>query len=76
MVRLKAKNVYDGGWNFDISIPYGAIKSSSQILNIDFEGQRISIPYGAIKSDYLVTHYPRALISIPYGAIKSNKLFL
>ena len=49
MVRLKGPFNCFIKYSCDISIPYGAIKSYTNIPHI-FHNQSISIPYGAIKS--------------------------
>jgi len=49
MVRLKARLVYLQSRFLNISIPYGAIKSTTQTASLQVH-TCISIPYGAIKS--------------------------
>ena len=55
MVRLKEDRQKYFDLVREISIPYGAIKSS-KILNAPLEASTISIPYGAIKRN-LAKHY-------------------
>ena len=54
---------------FDVSIPYGSIRSDSEIRILQL--QQVSIPYGSIRSavasaaDTCFVH-----VSIPYGSIR------
>ena len=56
MVRLKEFTIIIANQNFNISIPYGAIKRDS-FANSYFTVQNISIPYGAIKRQEYQTYF-------------------
>ena len=70
MVQLKEEIGFDVFDCYDISIPYGAIKSRRHRRQGD-NHRCISIPYGAIKRSKMpIDSKCWIFISIPYGAIK------
>ena len=69
MVRLKVVVKCSIAYSFDISIPYGSIKSEpNNSSNCQYD---ISIPYGSIKRHRVLHYTTFNFISIPYGSIKS-----
>ena len=49
MVRLKAISIFNSTQVFDVSIPYGTIKS--ELSPLISRSTDVSIPYGTIKSE-------------------------
>ena len=70
MVRLKDYMSKINPIKFNISIPYGSIKSTDKLEQQN--NKNISIPYGSIKSVLLYASVKKNLISIPYGSIKRS----
>ena len=69
MVRLKERAFFEGWDKEEISIPYGAIKSSAQFGRV-YGGNKFQFLMVRLKENSMRLLQNFKAISIPYGAIK------